>query len=171
MEQEHHLFKSRHIAFQIAILLKGLDGLLEIAAGLVFSIVRPEGISRFVFFLTHGELAEDPGDFLSNQLVAAAHLLTPGTELFLVFYLFVHGAVKVFLVGSLWHNKAWAYPASLGVLSVFLFYQIFRVALSHSPLLLVFSVVDAVIIWLIWRDWQGIKRRLNKKSLDLQSLT
>lgn len=164
-ESDFHLFKSRHRAFQLAILLKGLDGVLEILASIFFILFRPEAINRLVFFLTHGELAEDPTDFISNRLVAAAHSLSLGTEIFLVAYLFIHGAVKIFLVVSLWRNKFWAYPAALGFLTAFLFYQISRVFHSHSPLLLVFSVVDALIIWLIWRDWQMLKRRQNQKSL------
>jgi uncharacterized membrane protein len=94
----YHLFKSRHIAFQIAILLKGLEGCLEVLGSAILLIIRPENINTLIFYLTRGELTEDPQDFLANQLIAAGHALTWSAWFFVSLYLLFHGAAKIALV-------------------------------------------------------------------------
>jgi len=41
-----------HIAFEISLFFKGLDGVLQIVGGLLLFFVKPETISRIVIVLT-----------------------------------------------------------------------------------------------------------------------
>jgi uncharacterized membrane protein len=59
--------------FEVGIILKGLDGVLEVLGGLLLLVVSPATIDRLVTGLTQHELSEDPHDFL------ATHLLKPPT--------------------------------------------------------------------------------------------
>jgi uncharacterized membrane protein len=63
-------------AFEVGIILKGLDGVLEVAGGLLLLVVSPATIARVVTSLTQHELSEDPHDFLATHLLKTAHGLT-----------------------------------------------------------------------------------------------
>jgi uncharacterized membrane protein len=65
-------------AFLVGIVLKGLDGVLEIVGGTLLLLVSPLTIDRISSTLTQHELSEDPHDFLANHLLHAAGALTTG---------------------------------------------------------------------------------------------
>jgi hypothetical protein len=81
--------------FEVGIILKGLDGLLEVIGGLLLLIVSPATIDRVVTSLTQHELSEDPNDFLATHLLRTAHGLTGPAVLFGAVYLLAHGLAKV----------------------------------------------------------------------------
>ena len=78
--------------------LKGLDGALELIGGLLLLVVSPAAIQALVRSLTQHELSEDPHDFVANHLVRLAQGLSHHTELYAAIYLLVHGIAKVVLV-------------------------------------------------------------------------
>jgi uncharacterized membrane protein len=96
--------------FEVGIILKGLDGLLEVIGGLLLLVVSPATIDRVVTSLTQHELSEDPHDFLATHLLKTTHGLTGSAVLFGAVYLLAHGLVKVILVAALLKNQLWAYP-------------------------------------------------------------
>ena len=96
--------------FEVGIILKGLDGLLEVIGGLLLLVVSPATIDRVVTSLTQHELSEDPHDFLATHLLRTAHGLTGSAVLFGAVYLLAHGVVKVVLVAALLKDQRWAYP-------------------------------------------------------------
>jgi uncharacterized membrane protein len=83
--------------FEVGIILKGLDGVLEVIGGLLLLVVSPATIDRVVTGLTQHELSEDPHDFLATHLLKTAHGLTGSAVLFAAVYLLAHGVVKVIL--------------------------------------------------------------------------
>jgi uncharacterized membrane protein len=87
--------------FEVGIILKGLDGVLEVLGGLLLLVVSPATIDRVVTSLTQHELSEDPHDFLATHLLRTAHGLTGAAVLFGAVYLLAHGLVKVVLVVAL----------------------------------------------------------------------
>ena len=56
--------------FQVSIILKGFDGVLEVVGGLLLLLVSPSSIGRLVAALTHHELSEDPHDFIATHLLS-----------------------------------------------------------------------------------------------------
>jgi uncharacterized membrane protein len=58
---------------------------------------------------------------------------------------------------ALLKNKLWAYPWSLVVLGSFILYQIYRFTFTHSLALIVLTVFDLAVIWLIWREYQIVR--------------
>ncbi|HKI96118.1 MAG TPA: DUF2127 domain-containing protein [Gemmatimonadales bacterium] len=145
--------------FDLGIILKGIDGILEIAGGFVFAFVRPETLNAVIRALTANELSEDPSDVVANFLRHTFRHISASTTLFAAAYLMVHGLTKVGLVAGLLRDKRWAYPAALVVLGAFTCYQIYRFALAHSPWLGVLTVFDIAVIALIWNEY-----RLRRKS-------
>jgi uncharacterized membrane protein len=140
--------------FEVGIILKGLDGLLEVLGGLLLLVVSPAAIDRLVTSLTQHELSEDPHDFLANHLLKTAHGLTGSAVLFGALYLLAHGLAKVILVAALLKNQLWAYPWTIAFLGVFIGYQLYRLSLNPSVGLTALTVFDAVIAWLTWREYR-----------------
>lgn len=150
-------------AFDISVILKGIDGLLEILGGLVLLIVPLRDIRAFLIWITGKELSEDPNDFIATHIVRLAHMLSVSAYNFTIAYLLIHGFVKVFLVVMLLRRHLWAYPTAIAVFSAFGVYQIYQFTFSHSILLLLLTVLDVVVVALtIWeyrrlRKWPPIE--------------
>ncbi len=141
-------------AFQIGIILKGLDGVLEVIGGLLLLVVSPATIDRVVTSLTQHELSEDPHDFLAMHLLKTAHGLTGSAVLFGAAYLLSHGAVKIILVAALLKNELWAYPWTIAFLGVFIVYQVYRLSVKPSVGLTLLTLFDASVAWLTYREYR-----------------
>jgi uncharacterized membrane protein len=147
-----------HRIFQVSVVLKGLHALVECVGGAALYFVSTKTIVNWVGLLTQEELVEDPNDFVATHLLSAAQHLSVGTETFYAFYLLTHGLVKVLLVIGLLKEKLWAYPASLAVLAAFIAYQVYRYSYTHSIGLVVLTVFDLVVTWLVWHEWRLLRR-------------
>lgn len=140
--------------YEIGIIIKGIDGILELIGGILVLTLSPGAINGITHFLTEHELQQDPHDFIANHILGLSHHLVQGPNYFAAAFLLTHGAVKVFLVTCLLLNKIWAYPWALGVLGLFLVYQVYQLATKPTLGMAFLSVLDAFIIWLIYREWQ-----------------
>jgi len=139
--------------FEVGIILKGLDGVLEVIGGLLLLVVSPATIDRVVTSLTQHELSEDPHDFLATHLLKTAHGLTGSAVLFGAVYLLAHGVVKVVLVAALLKNQLWAYPW-IGFLGVFIGYQLYRLSFRPSVGFTALTIFDAAVAWLTHREYR-----------------
>ena len=149
--------KRIHAAFEIGVVLKGLNALAECVGGIALHFLDVETIRAFVAMLVHSELIEDPRDFVANYLVHAADGFSAGGKSFASFYLLSHGIVKLILVAGLLRDKVWAYPASLAVLGLFIAYQLYRLTFAFSVGLIALTVFDLVVIGLIWHEYRLIR--------------
>ena len=157
-------------AFEIGIILKGLNGLAELVGGLLLLFATPGSIRRLAVVLTQGELSEDPHDIIARYLLHTANGLTGSAVLFGAVYLLLHGAVKVVLVIALLLNKLWAYPCMIVVLLIFIGYQLYRIALQPSAGLVLLTAFDVVIVALTWREYRR-QRRKNDHSSGTAAVT
>jgi uncharacterized membrane protein len=149
--------KGIHDAFVISILAKGLFAFVQIVLGIMLLFIGET--TAIIDKLAQSELFEDPGDFLANWAGPILHP-TQEAQVFGGLYLLSHGVVKVFLVAGLLRNRLWAYPASIGVFTILGIYQLFKYFFrTHSPLLLGIIVVDIVVIWLIYHEYQKVLKR------------
>ena len=146
--------KLMHQLFDVVIVLKGLDGILEAAAGLCFLFVEREAIRVFVTAITARELSEDPGDFIATTLQQWAAAFGQDTQAFVIAYLLFHGVAKVTLATSLLMEKDWAFPVALIFFSVFVAYASFRLYLGWSWLLAAIILLDLATISLVAREWR-----------------
>lgn len=150
-----------HLTLDLSLWFKSFFALIEIIGGAIFYFVSQDYIINFVYALTQEELSEDPKDFISHYLISASHNLFSSTQHFIAFYLLGHGIVKLVVIIGLLRNKLWSYPASLAVFSAFIVYQFYRFYFTHSPWLLVLTIFDLAIIWLVWREYSFIKNSRN----------
>ena len=143
--------------FEVGILLKGLDGLLEIAGGILLLFIKPELVNHLAATLTQHELAEDPRDFLATHILHSTQNLAAGSFIFAALYLLSHGIVKIILVWEILHDRLWAYAGLIYLTIGFMIYQVYRFSYSHSIGLVLLTVFDAVIVYLTVVEYR--KRR------------
>jgi uncharacterized membrane protein len=149
--------KMVHVLFNLGMVGKGVDGVLEIVGGVLLFLVSPSQIYSIVRMLAQHELSEDPHDLLAGYLIQAAHHLSVNTQIFAAVYLVWHGIVKVGLVIALLQKRLWAYPAAIVAFVLFLVYQVYRYTHTHSPWLLVLSVIDLFVIVVTWLEYKRLR--------------
>ncbi|HSX45713.1 MAG TPA: DUF2127 domain-containing protein [Candidatus Saccharimonadia bacterium] len=156
------LFKPQTLldkTYEIGIIIKGIDGVLELVGGLLILFLSPTTIKGITEFLTQDALQENPHNFVVLRVQAAGHHLAAGEHLFAAAFLLTHGLVKVVLVTCLLLNKLWAYPWALGALGLFLVYQVYLLVTQPTFSMAFLSILDAIIIWLVWREWQKVRSK------------
>jgi uncharacterized membrane protein len=142
--------------FNVALILKGLDGLLELLGGILLIVVSPETINRLAHSLTQHELSEDPHDFVAHHLLRLTANLH-NTQTFGALYLLTHGLVKIVIVIGLLRREHWAYYVGFVFLGGFVIYQIYRMTYAPSVGLALLTLFDLFIIWLTWREFQRMR--------------
>ena len=146
--------------FKIGLVLKGLDGILEVAGGILLLFLSPHAIEHLARALTAHELSEDPHDLIARYILHTASHLTSSTTLFGAIYLLSHGITKIVLVALVLRDKLWAYPWLIALLLAFIAYQLYRITAVHfSAGLTALTVFDAVLVWLTWREYQARRTR------------
>jgi len=146
-------------AFDVGVVLKGLDGVLEIVAGFFLLVVPLRDIRHFLVWVTGKELSQDKNDVIANYLVHLANTLSVKSYQLTIAYLLVHGFVKVFLVYMLLRRRLWAYPTAVAVFAAFGVYQIYQYTYSHSPFMLALTVLDVAVIVLTAWEWRILTGR------------
>lgn|SRR3989338_1908903 len=146
-----------HQAFEVGVILKGINAILQIVLGL--ALLVSTRFNDVLIALVQNELIEDPGDFFARNMDRISPYFTPHFEFYAALYMLSHGIVKAVLVWGLLRNKMWAYPASLGVLALFILYQIIKIAENHSILLILLTVFDLAVMWLIWHEYRYVREK------------
>lgn len=146
-----------HRGFEIGILLKAINGLLELIAGVLLIFVQPEMVRKIITVLTSHELSEDPHDVIVHWLMNTAHNFSISMRNFAIIYLTLHGAIKLFLVFSLWKQRFWAYPLAIIVFGLFAVYQVYRYTYTHSVELIFLTILDIAIIILTWLEYKRLQ--------------
>lgn len=139
--------------FEIALILKGLDGVLEIVGGALLLLLSKETLNGWLRAATQHELSEDPHDFVYTHLLESGHHLLATSQTYAALYLLSHGVVKVVLVAAVLRDKLWAYPWMMGFLGAFIVYQGYLLSLGPSIGLAALTVFDIFILWLTYREY------------------
>lgn len=147
--------------FESGVILKGIHAIIEIILGFLVLFISQNFIIQTAIKITNEELSEDSKDFIANYLVHASQNFSISSKHFIAFYLLSHGIIKGILVFNLLKKKLWAYPTSIFIFSLFMVYQIIRYTYTHSIWLIVFSIFDLVVIWLIWHEYKIQKMKAN----------
>jgi uncharacterized membrane protein len=140
--------------FKISIGLKGIDGALEIIGGIILLFVAPATLQQWARTLTAHELAQNPHEFIARHLLHSASQLSRSTTLFGAIYLLSHGLAKVVLVIAVLRNKLWAYPWIIGLLGVFIAYQVYRLTYGVTVGLTLLTLFDIFVVWLTLREYR-----------------
>jgi len=145
--------------FQISLILKGLDGVLELIGGALLLFVSSAQLGSLARILTQHELSEDPNDLIANALRHYADNLTVSASLFGAVYLLLHGLVKIVLVWAVLKDKLWAYPWMVAFLLVFIAYQSYLLVLGFTVGMALLTTFDIFIVWLTLHEYREHKAR------------
>jgi uncharacterized membrane protein len=147
-----------HELFDVVVVLKGLNGLAEIASGTALFFLRTGTIMVGVNWLTQAELIEDPQDHLAILLQHWAAGFGHDSQQFAGVYLLAHGIVKVLISFLLFMEKAWVFPLALALFSLLVTFSAYRLSLNWSWILAGFVAFDLFTIWLIAKEWRAVLR-------------
>ncbi len=150
--------------YEIGIVIKGIDGVLELIGGILVLSLSANAITGITHFLTESALQSNPHNYIATHIAKAGHNLAAGHNYFAAAFLLTHGLVKVVLVTCLLLNKLWAYPWALVILTLFLVYQVYQLITAPTFSMAFLSVLDVIIIFLVYREWQKVKTEPSKSS-------
>ena len=139
-----------------ALLLKGLDGAVELLAGVALAVVGPRELGGLTRRVVEHHLLGSPHGALAERFAAGEAALTGGDRTFAVVYLTLHGLVKLGLVVALLREVRPAYPLAIGVLAVFVGYEALRAARTGSAALWVAAALDLAVIALVLREYRRL---------------
>jgi uncharacterized membrane protein len=145
-----------HWMFGIAVAIKAIDGILEIAGG-YFLVFRPGWIGPAAVNWASRLLMHHPANWFAHELAHWGDGLSIDTEHFASRYLIAHGAAKLFIAWGLIREKLWAFPVGLVVFGLLIVYQLHRFTHTHSLTLAILISLDVVVCYLIWREY-GFRR-------------
>ncbi len=151
--------------FLCSVWIKGLAGVMETIGGILVLFVTRDLLDSFLLRLAAPELAEDPADWIVNYLSTAVQRYSDSTKHFASAYLIIHGLIKIFLVAGLLRERLWAYPLSLWFLGAFIMYQCYRFTHTHSIWLVLLTVFDLAVVFLIWREYQWRKQTTGQRII------
>lgn len=146
-----------HISFELGLLIKGIDSLLEIIGGFLLLYLNPQRMGHLLYLLTYRELSEDPDDLIANALIRFGHSFSISAQEFMIFYLLSHGVIKILLCVLLWRKKLWAYPLTIVSLVLFVAYQVYRCCFHPTAFLLILTAFDLVMIALTYCEYKRMK--------------
>jgi uncharacterized membrane protein len=146
--------------YRIGIIIKGIDGFLEFVAGTAI-LISPRLVHMMLSMLASelGQHNARPFQFIAEYIGRVDTQLLHSGLVFLTLFLIIHGAVKLGLVYCLLKRIEKAYPAALVILCAFLVYQVYVLITDPSILMAFFTVLDVVIIWLVWTEYQELKTK------------
>jgi uncharacterized membrane protein len=151
--------------FKVGLVLKGLDGILEVAGGILLLFLSPQAIQHLVRVLTAHDFSKDPCDLIARYLLHTTAHLSHGTTVFGAIYLPSHGIAKIVLVALVLKDKLWAYPWLIALLLAFIAYQLYRITAVHFSIgLTLLTVFDAFLVWLTWREYRSKRAQQQAKA-------
>ena len=147
-------------AYFVTVAVKGFDGLTELVAGL-WLIIAPASL-HIVLQALFGEATEHNGhfmQFIAQNIARIDTSLTAGGIFIVSLFLLAHGVVKLVTFYALLREILWAYPYALAILIAFFVYQVYVFIVSPSIGMFLFSLLDAIIIVMVYGEWQKLKRQ------------
>ena len=146
-----------HDGFLVGIWFKFAIGAVQAIAGLALLLVNQASLAAMVARWTAPELAEEPHSHIATWAQQGVADLGSGSRAFVTIYLLSHGLIKLGLIWAMLRRKMWAYPWSIVAMSGFIAYQLYRFANTHAMALIVLSVLDAIVVYLIWHEYRTRK--------------
>jgi uncharacterized membrane protein len=155
-----HAKTSLDKAFEVSLLLKFLDGIVETISGTLFLFIKPSLVNRVV----HDLVGQHSHDFLSEHLLKWAAGFSKGMAIFAALYLLSHGVIKLVLIVAILREKLWAYIGLIVVTAAFVVYQLYHI-IAHG-LTVSFGALtffDFIVIYLTAKEYTRQKKNFAKR--------
>jgi uncharacterized membrane protein len=145
--------------FRIAMVVKGLDGLVELVGAIALLLVSGGTVQTLINDVISRDLLGPPDGSLARHFVAGTAEFASGDRTFAVVYLGLHGVVKLLLVAALLRKIRRMYPVAVVVLGLFVAYEVYRATQTGSVLLPFLAALDVAIIVLVIREYRALPAR------------
>ena len=142
-----------HRLFRVGVFVKGIHAVIELITAIVLYLVSGTTLSNIITSAANGELFEDPNDFIATVFLQHASALTGSGKDFATLYLFIGALVNGMLSFGLLAGKRIAFPTALSIMTLFVLYQLYLFARTHSPWLIFFIAFDCIVLWLIYKEY------------------
>ena len=147
--------KTVDIGFDAAIIIKAIDGFLQMLAGVLLLFFKVDTLHRWLFRIVRPELAEDPRDRVANWVMVAAQQISFTTKEFYALLFIAHGLANLLVVTALALNKKWAYPVGGTLISAFVLTQGYRLTQGFSWGLAALTALDIAVLFFIWEEYRS----------------
>jgi uncharacterized membrane protein len=151
-----------HFLFRIFVWIKFIYSIFEFLAGISLIFINTQQISNFIMMVFNHELTQEPNDIFVNLVLNIVSILPESMRVFFSIFLIIHGAIKIILLFALLKRKLWAYPISGVVFSLFIVYQIYQYIISPSLILVILTIIDVILIILLFPEYKYVKRHVEK---------
>ncbi|AMB58578.1 DUF2127 domain-containing protein [Microterricola viridarii] len=147
--------RAQELGFRIGLALKAIDGLIEVAVGLLLWFAP--GVLRTLSAAVANESDHGPDrhELVEHWAGRLSEALAAGAPVTVIVFLLSHGTLKLLLVYCLLRDYRWAYRPALVILGLFAVYQLVVLIGAPTPVKAVLLLLDVVIIWLVWREWRA----------------
>ncbi|TDD52254.1 DUF2127 domain-containing protein [Saccharopolyspora elongata] len=145
--------------FRVAVLLKGLDGAVQLIAGVLLIFLSPNTITRLAHAVVTRDLLGPPTGPLAGHFEEALQHFAGGNRTFVITYLIAHGVIKIGLVIGLLGKIMPLYPVAMVALGLFVVFEVLRAVQTKSVVLPLFAALDVAIIVLVLREYLELRRR------------
>ncbi len=149
-QEEHQVYEF----FRFGVILKGLISVAEVVVGILILLIPHTYVVQFVQMIADFTSSQTHFTSLLSHITTELETFTTGAVVFLALYLLSRGLIKVFIIWGLLKNKLWAYPVSLFVLGLFVLFQLYQIATTHSVLVISITLFDLFVMYFIWREYR-----------------
>jgi uncharacterized membrane protein len=149
-----------HLAYVVTIAVKGIDGGIELLLGLLIALAGPQRFYLWVLHLTTPDMDDSRHSALIQSIHHAVSGMAEGRDHFALFYLLVHGMLKLGLAMVLLRGGGrWIFPMGAAILTGFIVYMGFRLSEHWSGWLLAFALFDFFTLLLVLNEWRQPPRK------------
>lgn len=141
--------RTRSTLFSLAVMIKSLDGAVQVLAALLLAAVPPAVISGIANAVVSRDLLGDHSGAIADDLTRAAE----GGRTFAVVFLLLHGVVKLGLAYALHRRAVRVYPLACLLLSALVAYEAIRAVRTSSVGLAVFALLDTAVVVVVAREF------------------
>lgn len=144
--------------FTLVMYWRIIYGVLRVIAGIL--LLQVVGTPLTELFPTGFEHTSGPATIAPLMHGVYTFLIGHGLMVtyFLAFYCIFWGAVDIVVTVALLKHHLWAFPTSIILIALFLIYEIYRVAHTHSPILFTFIIIDTGVLYLIYREYERLRK-------------
>lgn len=154
-----------HIAYLVAILIKGFDGALEALAGMIITLTGPERAYEWVIQFTAPELTGHHPAL--HAIRSGATRLVESPHKFVIFYLLVHGILKLGVVSALLRGGGrLVFPVASLILAAFVIYMGTELARHWSGWVLSFLLFDLLTLLLVLNEWRNVSGNVMPRAAN-----
>lgn len=144
--------------FFLSLIIKGIDGVVEVISGATLLFLGKTDVLNLLFDISQYDFLDISEDKAMRFVDHVSSVFTDYMKLFITIVLLGSGLVKVVLAVNLILKKMWAFPVALALLAAIIVYEGVQAILSWSLFVGCMTLLDIVVLFIIWRQYYYLNR-------------